>query len=132
MGAGFAILYQGRQLLKRLVSAVGMHRRDGTRVAGVDAFDKLPCLIPAQLGKEYAVGLHAQAGCQCLLGANLGAALIFTRVEQMNLVRVLVQKNLMHVLNGDQPFMHGNASCQAFGDRGLPRSRLADDQDENC
>ena len=51
MGAGFAVLYQSRQLLKRFVSAVGMHRRDGTGVAGVDAFDELPRLVPAQLGQ---------------------------------------------------------------------------------
>ena len=74
-------------------------------MAGVDAFDEFPSLIPAQLGKEYAVGLHAQTGSQGLLRRNLGAALIFTRVEQMDFVRVLIQENLMHVLDGDQPFI---------------------------
>ena len=62
MGASFAVLDQGRQLFKRLVSTVGMHRRDGTGVAGIDAFDELPRFIPAQLGQQDAVGLHAQAG----------------------------------------------------------------------
>jgi len=67
-----------------------------------------------------------------LLGADLGAALVFPRVEQMNLVGMLVQKNLMHVLDGYQAFRGWNAPCQAFRYRSLARSRLADDQDENC
>ena len=66
-----------------------------------------------------------------MLGANLGATLVFPRVEQVDFVRMLVQKNLMHVLNGYQAFRGWNASRQALGDRGLARAGLADNQDEN-
>jgi hypothetical protein len=62
MGAGLGIFNQRRQLLKRFIRAVGMHRRDGTGVAGVDTFDEFPSLVAAQLGQQYPVGLHAQAG----------------------------------------------------------------------
>jgi hypothetical protein len=62
-----------------------------------------------------------------LLGANLGATLVFPRVEQVDFVRMLVQKNLMHVLNGYQAFRGWNASRQAFGDGGLAGASLAEE-----
>ncbi len=51
MCASLGILNQGRQLLKRFVSAIGMHGGDGTGVAGVDGFNELPGFIAAQLGQ---------------------------------------------------------------------------------
>jgi hypothetical protein len=50
----------------------------------------------------------------------------------MNLVGMLVQKNLMHILDGYQAFRGGDASRQTLGDRGFARAGLADNQDEIC
>ena len=95
-------------------------------MTGIDRLDELPSLIAAQLGQQNPVWLHAQAGSQRLLRAYLGTALVFPCVEQMNLVGVLVEENLMHVLDGNQPFRGGDASGEAFGDGGLARAGLAD------
>ena len=113
-----------RDALESAARAIGMQRRQRSRMSGVDRLQEGIGFGAADLSEEQTIGAKPQARLQQILDGDTSEALITFGREQREMIG-LGRTQLARVLDRDHALVHGDFLEEGVEERRLSRGRPA-------